>query len=173
MSELFREIYRNLGLQRTSTTSIHTEKNATIERTNRALEERISKYLSKHQYDWKNYLQLVMMAYRTSVHAVTKNIPAYVIFETPLKLPVDCMYKTRHTESYPTPTDVIFYTRRDLQKAHPWIRIQMEVELTRQKTYYDYHAYRSSYREGHQVLVFFPTVKKGEPKKFTSFYKGP
>ena len=47
----------------------------------------------------------------------------------------------------------------------------MELEQTRQKTCYDYCAYGPTYREGQQVLAFFPTVKKGETKKFTKFYK--
>ena len=48
--------------QRTSTTSFHLEGNAMIEQTNRTLEESSSRYVSEHQHDWKNYLQLVMMA---------------------------------------------------------------------------------------------------------------
>ena len=69
----------------------------------------MSKYVSEHQHDWKTYyLQLVMMAYLSSVHAQTKYSPAYVIFGTPLKLSVDCMYETRHIESYPTPSGFIF-----------------------------------------------------------------
>ena len=51
--------------------------------------------------------------------------------------------------------------------------IQMEVEQTRQKTtYYDYRAFGPTYKEGQQVLVFFPTLKKGETKSFPSFNKG-
>ena len=173
MSELFRELCRILGIQRTSPTSFHPEGNAMIERTNRTLEKSISKYVNELQHDWKNYLQLVMMAYRSSVHSLTKYSHAYVIFGTPLKLPIDCMYETRHTESNPTPSDFIFKTRRELQRAHHQIRIHMEVEQTKQKTYYDYRAYGPTYKEGQQVLVFFPTVKKGETKKFTSSYKGP
>ena len=171
---MFRELCRILGIQRTSKTSFHPEGNAMIEQTNRTLEESISKNVSEHQHDWKNYLQLVMMAYRSSVHAVTNYSPAYVIFGTPLKLPIDCMYETRYTELNRTPSDFIFKTRRELQKAHHQIRNKMEVEQTRQKTHYDYRrAYGLTYKEGHQVLVFFPTVKKGETIKFTCFYKGP
>ena len=40
----------------------------------------------------------------------------------------------------------------------------MEVEQTRQKTYYDYRAYGPTYKEGQQVLVFFPTQKKAKQK---------
>ena len=49
----------------------------------------------------------------------------------------------------------------------------MELEQTQQKTYYDYRAYGPVYHVGEQVLIFFPTVKKGQTKKFTSFYRGP
>ena len=118
------------------------EGNAMNERTNRTLEESITKYVSEHQHEWKNYLQLVTMAYRSSVHAVTKYSPAYVIFGTPLKLPIDWLYETRHTELNPTPSDFIFKTRRELRKAHHQIRIHME-EQTRQKTLFDYRAPRT------------------------------
>ena len=110
----------------------------------------------------------IQRTYRSSVHAVTKYSPAYVIFGTPLKLPIDNMYETRQTESNPTPSDLIFKTRRELHKAHHQIRIHMEVEQTRQKTYYDYRAYGPTYKEGQQVFVFFTTVKIGETKKFSS-----
>ena len=51
MSELFRELCRILGIQRTSTTSFHPDGNAMIKRTNRTFEESISKYVSEHQHD--------------------------------------------------------------------------------------------------------------------------
>ena len=43
----------------------------------------------------------------------------------------------------------------------------------RQKSYYDRSKYGTSYKVGEEVLVFNPTVKRGETRKFTSFYKGP
>ena len=91
------ELCRILGIQRKSTTLLHPEKDAMTGRTNRTLELGISKYVREHQHDRKNYLHLVMMAYRSSVHSVAKYIPAYAIFGTPLKLPVVCLYETRHT----------------------------------------------------------------------------
>ena len=90
MSELFTELCRVLGIERTSTTSFHPEGNAMIERTNRTIEESLSKYIDDHQSDWNCYLQLVMMAYRSSIHAVTKHSPNYLVMGTPLRLPIDC-----------------------------------------------------------------------------------
>ena len=48
----------------------------------------------------------------------------------------------------------------------------MEVEQTRQKTYYNYHAYGPRYREGQHVFVFFSSVKKERNKKFTFLHEG-
>ena len=49
----------------------------------------------------------------------------------------------------------------------------MDVKQERQKSYYDRSKYGPSYKVGEEVLVFNPTVKKGESRKFTSFYRGP
>ena len=173
MSELFTKLFRVLGIERTSTTPFHPEGNAMIERTNRTIEESLLKDIDDHQSDWTYYLQLVMLAYCSSIHAVTKHSPNYLVMGTTLRLPIDCMYETRHTELFPTPSDFIYNTKRELQKAHHLVRSHMELEQTRQKTYYDYRAYGPVYHVGEQVLIFFPTVKKGQTKKFTSFYRGP
>ena len=49
----------------------------------------------------------------------------------------------------------------------------MDVKQERQKSYYDRIKYGPSYQVGEEVLVFNPTVKKGETRKFTTFYRGP
>ena len=53
------------------------------------------------------------------------------------------------------------------------MREYMDVEQECQKSYYDCSKYGPSYKVGEEVLVFNPTVKKGETRKFTSFYRGP
>ena len=63
--------------------------------------------------------------------------------------------------------------REKLQETHQMMREYMDVEQERQKSYYDRSKYGPSYKVGEVVLVFSPTVKKGEKRKFTSFYRGP
>ena len=79
MSNLFRSLCSELGIQRTSTTSYHPQGNAMIERTNRTMEDCLSKYIGQCQHEWTKLLPLAMMAYRSSIHSVTKYSPAYVI----------------------------------------------------------------------------------------------
>ena len=173
MSNLFKNLCKELGIARTSTTSFHPQGNAIIERTNRTIEDCLAKYVGEHQYEWSNHLQLVMMAYRSSIHAVTKYSPFYLIYGHSMALPIDCMYETRESRVFPTPSDYVFNLKRELQKSHQLVREHFEAEQGRQKTYYDRGVYGPKYKVGDLVLVFFPTVKVGQTKKFTSFYHGP
>ena len=48
----------------------------------------------------------------------------------------------------------------------------MHVEQEPQKTYCDQSKHEPSYKIVEEGLVFNPTVKKGETRKFTFFYRG-
>ena len=52
------------------------------------------------------------------------------------------------------------------------MRESKDVEPEQKKTYYDRRKYGLNYKIGEEVLVFNPTVKKRETRKFTSF-RGP
>ena len=47
------------------------------------------------------------------------------------------------------------------------------MEQERQKTYYDRSTFGPQYEVGDLVMVFNPTIKNGQTKKFKSFYSGP
>ena len=82
MSKLFCSLYSELGIQRTSTTSYHPQGNAMIERTNRTIEEGLSKYIGQYQHEWTKFAPSAMMACRPSIHSVTKNSQrmCYLVF---------------------------------------------------------------------------------------------
>ena len=65
---------------------------AMIARKNWTIEECLSKYIGQYQHEWTKSLLLAMMAYRSSIHSVTKYKPAYVVLGFPLSLPIDCIY---------------------------------------------------------------------------------
>ena len=106
-----------------------------------------------------------MMAYRSSIHTVTKYSPNYLVFGPHLKQPIDRMYETRHSELFPTASDYVYNLRIELQKSYLLVSSEMDVEQTRPKTDCDYRA--SERRE--KRFVAFTTVKKCQTKKFTSF----
>ena len=114
-----------------------------------------------------------MTAYRSSVHTVTKYSPYYLLFGAPCALPIDGMYETLQTQVFATPSDYVGNLKKELQLCHQLVRLNMEVEHERQKTYYDRKQFGPKYQTGDLVLLFNPAVKPGQTKKFKSYYSGP
>ena len=83
------------------------------------------------------------------------------------------MYQTIQTKIYPTLKDYVGCLKDELQTCHELVRESMDVEQERQKTYYDRSTFGPQYEVGELVMVFNPTIKNGQTKKFNSFYSGP
>ena len=173
MSNLFKNMCKELGINRTSTTAYHPQGNAKIERSNRKIEESLAKYVGEHHNTWSDYLPLVMMAYRSSIHSVTKYSPFYLLFGQSCSLPIDCMYQTIQTKIYPTLSDYVGCLKDELQTCYELVPERMDLEQERQKTYPDRSTFGPQYEVGDLVMVFNPTIKTGQTKKFESFYSGP
>ena len=62
MSILFKNMCKDLGIDRTSTTAYQPQGNALIEQTNPTIEESLAKYVGEHHNCWSEYLHLIMMA---------------------------------------------------------------------------------------------------------------
>ena len=165
---------KELGIDRTSTTAYHPQGNAMIERTNKTIEESLAKYVGEHHNTWSKYLQLIMTAYRSSVHTVTKYSPYYLLFGALCALPIDCMYETLQTQVFATQSDYV----GNLKKGATIMPRTFTIEFgsgTRKtkKTYYDRKQFGPKYQTWDLVLLFNPTVKPGQTKKFQSYYSGP
>ena len=133
-----RSLCSELEIQRTSKTSNnHPQGNAMIERTNRTIKECLSKYIGQYHHEWSKFLPLAMMAYRSSIHSVTKHSPAHVVLGFTLSLPMDCIYSTPQTAIYATPSDYVFTMKQKLQETHQLRQDYMDVERELQKTYND------------------------------------
>ena len=72
VKKLFKNMCKEPGINRTSIKANHPKGNAMIELDNRTIEESLAKYLGEHHNTWSKYLPLQMMAYRSSIHFVTK-----------------------------------------------------------------------------------------------------
>ena len=70
-------------------------------------------------------------------------------------------------------SDYVGCLKDELQTCHELVRESMDVEQEGQKTYYDRSTFGPHYEVGDLVMVFNPTIKNGQTKKFISFYSGP
>ena len=173
MSNLFKNMCKELGINRTSTTDYHLQRNAMIERTNRTVDESLAKYVGEHHNVWSDFLPLLMMAYRSSIHSVTKYSPFYLLFGQSCALPIGCMYQTKQTKLYPTLSDYFGCLKGELQTCHDLVRESMDAGQERQKTHYDHSTFGPQYEVGDLVMVFDTIMKTGQTKKFKYFYSGP
>ncbi|CAG2198006.1 unnamed protein product [Mytilus edulis] len=79
-SKLFQDLCSRLKIDKTRTTAMHPQSDGMVERLNRTLEDILSKYVTKHQKDWDEHLQLALMAYRSSDHESTGFSPSMLMF---------------------------------------------------------------------------------------------
>jgi transposase InsO family protein len=80
-----------LGIDKTRTTRFRPQSNGGVERFNRTLASMLTMYCEKNQETWENYLQQVMMAYRSSVHASTTRTPNSMLFGREITLPLQAL----------------------------------------------------------------------------------
>ena len=88
-AQLFQEMCILFNMDKTRTSPYHPESDGMIERMNRTLQDMLAKYVSHHQRDWDEHLPLVMMAYRSSIHASTQYTPFCLLFGHEMRLPID------------------------------------------------------------------------------------
>ena len=194
MSNLFKNMCEELGINRTSTTAYqHSRKrnDRAHQSHNRrqscnvdehhntwsdylplvmmayrsSIQSVQSCYVDEHHNTWSDYLPLVMMAYRSSIQSVTKYSPFYLLFGRSSALPIDCMYQTIQNKIYPTVSDYVGCLKDGLQTCHELVRESMDVEQERKKTYYDRSTFGPQYEVGDLVMVFNPHNKKWPDKE--------
>lgn len=88
-SKVFQEVCRLLGINKTRTTPRRPQSDGMVERANRTIQNMIASYISDKQDDWDEYIPLLMLAYRSSVHETPGVSPAAMVFGRDLNLPID------------------------------------------------------------------------------------
>ena len=88
---LIRDVCRALGIRKTHTAPYHPQGNAITERENAVIKNMLSAYVNTNQTNWDDYLPLVMMAMRSSVHRVLKETPNMMMLGREVRLPYEAM----------------------------------------------------------------------------------
>ena len=91
-SALFKEICDLLGIQKTRTTPLHPQSDGMVERGNRTISHMLSAFVSDNQRDWDERINLLMLAYRSSVHETTNVTPNEMMFGRQVTLPIELIY---------------------------------------------------------------------------------
>lgn len=173
-SSLFQEMCKILDITKLRSTAFHPETNGLIERMNRTMEDMLSKYISPNQKDWDEWIPVLLLAYRSSVHASTGKTPHQMMFGKQPKLPTDLLYghgpvgNTQYSAD-----DYVYQLQEKLRKCHNQARQSMLIAAKRQKNNYDIRVNVIPYKLNDQVWVKTFTKSKGISPKLSARWTGP
>ena len=171
VSRAAKRLYEKLGIHKHRTTAYHPQSDGLLERLNKTIVDSLRNLINTAREDWDRLLHLALMAHRTSVHASTKETPAYLLYGRDIKLP----YHILSDSENPLYESVNDYTT-DLQ-----IRLKHSFEVVgknldkAQESRMDYQHKKAKlvpFQEGDQVYLFTPVLQGGLSKKLSTLNRG-
>ena len=172
-SNLFQEMCKILGIEKTRTTPYHPESDGMVERFNRTLAAMLSAYVSDNHRDWDEQLPYVMMAYRSAEHETTGMSPNMLMFGREVSTPLDLMFEMPLMIK-PIPNNQWVWELQDrIESAHATVRKNTQQSMHRQKQLHDSRMSYEKFNIGDQVFVYFPVKPIGTSSKLSSFWRGP
>jgi hypothetical protein len=136
-----------LGIDKTRTTSFRSQSNGGVERFNRTLASMLTMHYETNQDRWENYLQQVMMAYRSSVHALTSRTPTSMLFGSAITLPLQAQIpQPRETNmDQGTSDDYMDHLKNKFEQNHAIARKSLTRVSHYQKRRYDLNAKKTTF----------------------------
>ncbi|KAG7491797.1 hypothetical protein MATL_G00007640 [Megalops atlanticus] len=174
-SQVFAEVCRRLGIEKTRTTPLHPQSDGLVERFNRTLATQLALLTSEHQRDWDCHLPLVLLSYRTAVQESTGFTPAALMLGRELRTPADLVFGRLPDWEWPsTPgLDYVVELQSCMDRAHHLAREHIQGAGIRQKCSYDTHCAGRRLEPGEVVWVYNPRRRKGQCPKLESDWEGP
>lgn len=81
-----------LGIQKAGTSPYRPQLDGMVERANQTIENMLSIFVEPYQTDWDKFTSLIMMDYRTSIHASIGVTPCSMMLGREITLPVDLWF---------------------------------------------------------------------------------
>lgn len=170
-SEVFQELCRRLGIQKTRTTPYHPQSDGMVERFNRTLKDMVAKYVRGNGYNWDLIVPASCFAYNTSKHVVTGYTPFFLVHGREARLPVD---EATGRESRLVPVES--YVENQMKLLDAAFRATTENMMTAAKEMVRRQGTRKRqlrYEKGDVVWVSDPAAQVGGKRKLGMPFKGP
>ena len=174
VSNVFQEVCRLLGVNKTYTTPRHPQSDGLVERFNQCIVSYIRTYMDprENQSDWDKNLSLVTFAYRSSVHPSTGETPNMLMLGRDLIYPLDVAVASESPDKSKE-TDYVTDLRERLHEAHEHARTNLQTTARRQKIRYDRFAAKHGFDVGSFVWLKDERRRKGYSPKLQLSYEGP
>lgn len=176
LGKVVESICNVLGIRKVTTSGYHPQTDGLVERFNHTLATMLSMFTSSNQRDWDVFLPHVLLAYRTSVHASTKETPFFLMFGRDVRLPTDvamgAIPDSHRTDDVSIPEYRAQLVMR-LNAAFAAARLNVEHAQHRQQLAYDASRRDVEFAVGDKVWVFNPKRRKGLAPKLMHMWYGP
>lgn len=170
-NDVFQDVCRILGAQKTRTTPMRPQSNGQIERFNRTLTDMLAKMGEGKQDNWDENLPVALLAYRATEHVATGFSPAFMVLGRDLTLPVQL--RVGMSPGNEPATTFGRKLREQLDRAHEAARQHLRGKLQSAKKRYDVQGKEPQFQVGDQVWYHWPRRKVGLCPKLQSPWVGP
>ena len=117
-SELIRELYELLDIERLRTTPYHPQCDGLSERDNRTNKAALTALVNERMDDWDDLLQYIQLAYNSSVNATTNWTPFELLYGRAPRLPLDLILPEVKLDLHLTPESYSVQVQKTLEDAY-------------------------------------------------------
>ena len=172
-STVFKEVCNLLGIQKTRTTPGRPQSDGMVERACRSVQAMLSAFVAQNQKDWDQFVPLLMMAYRSSIHDTTKCTPCAMMLGREIRLPIDLALGIPETRISTCESEYAYQLENQLVRIHDFARCHMQISSKGMKNYYDKRTNFVELSVGDCVWFHNPVRKQGISLKLQRPWKGP
>ncbi len=170
------DICKRLGIDHRTTTAYHPQSNGQTERYNQTLCSSILKYVNAEQDNWDDFIDPILLAYRTSIHKTTKKSPYFLAFGMEPKLLIEEQFPVAENKDNVTSDEAL---ENRIKSTFKMFNIQKETKSTieseqvKHKKYFDLKHQPPTYTVGQLVLVNNARRNQRKGDKLAPRWTGP
>ncbi len=175
-SNLFKEVCKLLGIEKTRTTPYHAQSDGMVERFNATLQNILACTSDSCHWNWDKMIPLALMAYRSSPNASTGITPNMALYGREIKEPLDVAFEVPSDNLNPDLPQYVVTLRENLASVHETVREATGQANRRAKREYNKKLSQNKYQVGDPVWILVKGTKKasaGKVSKFMPKYEGP
>ena len=170
-SALLRRVTDLLGIKRLFTTAYHPQTDGQVERFMSTLQQMLSKFCAENQRDWDIFLQQLIFAYNSRVHATTGLAPFNLLYGRSPSAPgarrPTALQESTNIDDYASRLAAVRATSFDIATAA--IKLSQQHQIER----HDPGHPSSTFKTGDLVMLNHPSRTRGLSPKLQRPWRGP